>query len=54
MDRMVGLGKESRDRVFGEDDLDGISINETVNAGEKHKGSTRFPNSNHPYEYIGV
>jgi len=37
MDRMVGLSKESRDRVFGEEDLDGICINEVVNVGEKHK-----------------
>ena len=37
MEGMIGLGKESRDRVFGEKDLEGISINEAVNVREKHK-----------------
>jgi len=53
MDRMLGLGKESRDRVFGEEDLDGISINEAVNVGEKHKttdeqGKDRLENKGAP------
>jgi hypothetical protein len=37
VDGVVGISKESRDRVFGEENLDGISIDKTINVGEKHK-----------------
>jgi len=34
---MVCVNKEGMDRVFGEEDLDGVNINKTVHVGEKYK-----------------